>query len=71
MRTQSCNQKIMVFTMFLDRPIFIDNVLGLEIASMREIVAIVKRSYCGTFALQYMHISNPNESQWLKERIEG
>jgi 2-oxoglutarate dehydrogenase E1 component len=55
----------------LDRPIFIDNVLGLEIASMREIVAIVKRTYCGTFALQYMHISNPNESQWLKERIEG
>ena len=55
----------------LDRPIFIDNVLGLEIASMREIVAIVKRTYCGTFALQYMHISNPDESQWLKERIEG
>ena len=38
---------------------------------MREIVAIVKRTYCGTFALQYMHISNPDESQWLKERIEG
>jgi len=26
---------------------------------------------CGTFALQYMHISDPEESQWLKERIEG
>ncbi len=55
----------------MDRPIFIDHVLGLEMASMREIIAIVKRTYCGTFALQYMHISNPEEAGWLKERIEG
>ena len=55
----------------MDRPIFIDNVLGLEIATMNEILAIVKRTYCGTFALQYMHISNPEEAGWLKERIEG
>jgi len=55
----------------MDRPIFIDNVLGLEVASMRQIIEIVKRTYCGTFALQYMHISNPEEASWLKERIEG
>ena len=55
----------------MDRPIFIDNVLGLEIATMNEIIAIVRRTYCGTFALQYMHISNPEEAGWLKERIEG
>ncbi len=55
----------------MNRPIFLDNVLGLEMATMTEIVAIVKRTYCGTFALQYMHISNADESGWLKERIEG
>ena len=55
----------------MDRPIFIDKVLGLEHASMREILAIVKRTYCGTFALQYMHISDPVQAGWLKERIEG
>ncbi|NKX72080.1 2-oxoglutarate dehydrogenase E1 component, partial [Rhodobacteraceae bacterium R_SAG1] len=55
----------------MDRPIFIDNVLGLQVASMRQIVDIVKRTYCGTFALQYMHISDPEQSSWLKERIEG
>ncbi|MBD0866197.1 MAG: 2-oxoglutarate dehydrogenase E1 component, partial [Rhodobacteraceae bacterium] len=55
----------------MDRPIFIDNVLGLQVASMRQIVDLVKRTYCGTFALQYMHISNPEEAAWLKERIEG
>ncbi|THD85072.1 2-oxoglutarate dehydrogenase E1 component [Aliigemmobacter aestuarii] len=55
----------------MDRPIFIDKVLGLETASMRQIMDIVKRTYCGTFALQYMHISDPEQAAWLKERIEG
>ena len=55
----------------LDRPIFIDNVLGLTHASMRQIIDIVRRTYCGTFALQYMHISDPEQAGWLKERIEG
>ncbi|MCA0202709.1 MAG: 2-oxoglutarate dehydrogenase E1 component [Proteobacteria bacterium] len=55
----------------MDRPIFIDNVLGLQVASMRQIMEILKRTYCGTFALQFMHISNPAEAAWLKERIEG
>ncbi len=55
----------------LDRPIFIDNVLGLEVAPLRQIMEILKRTYCGTFALQFMHISDPEQSAWLKERIEG
>ena len=55
----------------LDRRIFLDRVLGLEFASLREILDIVRRTYCGTFALQYMHISDPEEAAWLKERIEG
>jgi len=55
----------------MDRRIFLDHVLGLEFASLRQILDIVKRTYCGTFALQYMHISNPDEAAWLKERIEG
>ncbi|WP_425091393.1 2-oxoglutarate dehydrogenase E1 component [Tropicimonas sp. S265A] len=55
----------------MDRPIFIDQVLGLQMASMRQIMEIVKRTYAGTFALQYMHISDPEQAGWLKERIEG
>ena len=55
----------------MDRPIFIDNVLGLEHATMNQIIALVRRTYCGTFALQYMHISDPEQAGWLKERIEG
>ena len=55
----------------LDRPIFIDNVLGLQVASVRQIVELMRRTYCGTFALQFMHISDPEQAAWLKERIEG
>src|SRR6056297_2873678 len=55
----------------MDRPIFIDNGLGLQHGSIRQILDIVRRTYCGTFALQYMHISDPEQAAWLKERIEG
>jgi len=55
----------------LDRPIFIDYVLGLETASLREILAILKRTYCGTLGVQFMHIADPEEKAWIQERIEG
>ena len=55
----------------MDRPIFLDNVLGMTTGTMRQVLSLVRRTYCGTFALQYMHISDPAESFWLKERIEG
>ena len=54
-----------------DRPIFLDFVLGLETSTIREILAILRRTYCGTFAVQYMHISDPQEKAWLQQRIEG
>ena len=54
-----------------DRPIFLDYVLGLETATLREILAIVRRTYCGNVGVQYMHISDPKEKAWLQERIEG
>jgi 2-oxoglutarate dehydrogenase E1 component len=54
-----------------DRPIFIDNVLGLETASIRDMLDILRRTYCGTVALEFMHISDPEEKAWLQERIEG
>jgi len=54
-----------------DRPIFLDFVLGLETSTLREILAILRRTYCGTIGVQYMHISDPKEKSWLQERIEG
>ena len=54
-----------------DRPIFLDFVLGLETSTVREILEILRRTYCGTVGVQYMHISDPKEKSWLQERIEG
>src|SRR5256885_5851059 len=55
----------------LDRKIFLDKVLGLEFATMREIVAILKRTYCQTMGIEFMHISNAQQKAWIQERIEG
>ena len=55
----------------LDRSIFIDMVLGLETATMREILEIVRRTYCGKFAVEFMHITDPDQKAWLQQRIEG
>jgi 2-oxoglutarate dehydrogenase E1 component len=55
----------------MDRPIFIDYVLGLETARLDKILDILKRTYCGTFAVEFMHISSPERKAWLQQRIEG
>jgi 2-oxoglutarate dehydrogenase E1 component len=54
-----------------DRKIFLDKVLGLEFATLREIVAILRRTYCQTLGVEFMHISNPAQKAWIQERIEG
>jgi 2-oxoglutarate dehydrogenase E1 component len=54
-----------------DRKIFIDNVLGLEFATIREMLAILKRTYCSTIGWEFLHISNPAEKGWIQARIEG
>ena len=54
-----------------DRPIFLDHVLGLETATLREIVEILRRTYCADVGVQFMHISDPEEKAWIQERIEG
>jgi 2-oxoglutarate dehydrogenase E1 component len=55
----------------LDRPIFLDKVLGLEQATIRQIVDILKRTYCHTLGVEFMHISDPVQKGWLQQRMEG
>jgi 2-oxoglutarate dehydrogenase E1 component len=55
----------------LDRKIFLDRVLGLQFGTLREILAILQRTYCQTLGVEFMHISNPAQKSWLQERIEG
>ena len=55
----------------LDRPIFIDRVLGLETATMRQILGILRRTYCQHIGVEFTHITNPAQKSWIQERIEG
>jgi 2-oxoglutarate dehydrogenase E1 component len=54
-----------------DKPIFIDNVLGRETATLREIVDILRASYCGPIGVEFMHIQDPDQKAWIQRRIEG
>ncbi|WP_026381674.1 2-oxoglutarate dehydrogenase E1 component [Afifella pfennigii] len=54
-----------------DRPIFIDHVLGLEFATIPQMLEILRRTYCSTLGVEFMHISEPDEKGWMQERIEG
>ena len=54
-----------------DRPIFINHVLGLETATLREILELVQRTYCSTIGVEFMHIQDPAQKAWIQERIEA
>ena len=54
-----------------DRPIFIDNVLGLETATLAEIIDRLRKTYCGTIGVEFMHIQDPSQKAWIQERIEA
>jgi 2-oxoglutarate dehydrogenase E1 component len=54
-----------------DRKIFLDHVLGLEFGTLRQILAILQRTYCQTLGVEFMHISDPAQKAWIQERIEG
>ena len=54
-----------------DRAIFLDHVLGLEFATIPQMLEILQRTYCSTLGVEFMHISDPEEKAWIQERIEG
>src|SRR5580693_7063765 len=54
-----------------NRKIFIDGVLGLQFATIPEMLKILRRTYCGTIGFEFMHISDPAVKGWLQRRIEG
>ncbi|HXL99586.1 MAG TPA: thiamine pyrophosphate-dependent enzyme, partial [Rhizomicrobium sp.] len=55
----------------MDAPVFMDGVLGLESTTPRQMVQILKRTYCGRIGYEFMHITDPEQKDWLQRRIEG
>ena len=54
-----------------DRPIHINGMLGMECATLREILNALQQIYTGTVGVEYMHLSDPKERCWIQDRIEG
>jgi 2-oxoglutarate dehydrogenase E1 component len=54
-----------------DRPIFIDNVLGFEWATLRQILERLRSTYCQTVGVEFMHIQDPAQKAWIQEQVEN
>ncbi|HJT07696.1 MAG TPA: 2-oxoglutarate dehydrogenase E1 component, partial [Stellaceae bacterium] len=53
-----------------DRPIFVNGVLGFQTATLREIIDALKATYCGHVGVEYMHMQELEQRQWIQARIE-
>ena len=54
-----------------DKEIFLDGVLGLQHATLKEILDLLKKTYCGNIGFEFMHMGDPDEKNWIRDRIEG
>ncbi|WP_090772806.1 multifunctional oxoglutarate decarboxylase/oxoglutarate dehydrogenase thiamine pyrophosphate-binding subunit/dihydrolipoyllysine-residue succinyltransferase subunit [Nonomuraea maritima] len=43
---------------------------GRPLMKLREILGVLRDSYCRTVGIEYMHIQNPEERAWIQARVE-
>ena len=54
----------------LNKDIFIDGSLGLSSSKLSEIIKILSETYSGSIGVEFVHIQDPDQKQWVQERIE-
>ena len=54
-----------------NKKIFLDGTLGMETSNLKEIIKSLKEIYCGNIGYEFMHMADPKERSWIRERIEG
>ena len=54
-----------------NKKIFLDGTLGMETSNIKEIIKSLKEIYCGNIGYEFMHMADPKERSWIRERIEG
>ena len=55
----------------IDRKVYLGGAMGLEWATIRELVDTLRTNYCGNVGLEYMHIADVEERRFLQDRMEG
>ncbi len=53
------------------REFFVDGVLGLQRATLEQILDVVRRTYCGTIGVEFMHVQSAEEKSWIQRKFEG
>jgi len=54
----------------LDRVFPVGGFAGEPTMSLRDILGVLRNSYCRTVGIEYKHITDPEERGWLQKRIE-
>ena len=54
----------------MDRPIFIDSLLGLAQPTLRQVMKQLRQIYCGSIGVEFMHIQDPEQKRWIQEKFE-
>jgi 2-oxoglutarate decarboxylase len=54
----------------LDRKFPVGGFAGEKLMALRDILGVLRNSYCRTVGVEYMHITDPEEREWLQKRIE-
>ncbi|MBL8706587.1 MAG: 2-oxoglutarate dehydrogenase E1 component [Rhodospirillales bacterium] len=55
----------------MEREIYINYVLGVESARLKDILKILRDTYCGSIGVEFMHSSEPDQKAWIQERVEA
>ncbi|HXY40713.1 MAG TPA: multifunctional oxoglutarate decarboxylase/oxoglutarate dehydrogenase thiamine pyrophosphate-binding subunit/dihydrolipoyllysine-residue succinyltransferase subunit, partial [Vicinamibacteria bacterium] len=55
----------------LDREFLTGGLSGRDRATLREILDVLRETYCGTLAVEYMYIADPERKEWLQHRMES
>lgn len=53
-----------------DREFITPRLAGLRTATLRNILDILQKTYCENIGVEYMHIQDPKEKQWLQDKME-
>jgi 2-oxoglutarate dehydrogenase E1 component len=54
-----------------NRPIFLNGVLGMDYATLDEVLSALRQIYCQTIGIECSHLSDPAEKAWIQQRIEA
>ena len=54
----------------LDREFAVGGFAGQEHMKLRDVLGVLRDSYCRTVGVEYMHILEPDEREWLQRRVE-